>query len=373
MKLLYGWIVTLSLLVIVSSCSSSVLNTVSNPASSTPKQSNEGKKSESLPNKEQNAEPIEDDAITLSFTGDILLDGTVGEAIKKHGPDYPFEKVSPILSRADLTIGNLETSVSTRGVPVDKSYTFRSTPESLNGLVNAGYDMVSLANNHTLDYGSEALYDTMDHLNAKGIGYSGAGRNSEEAFKAYYKTVKGKKIAILGLSRVLPFADWASTDNREGLASAYTDEPMMHYVREAVNNADYTFIYIHWNKERADYPEDYARELARKFIDAGVSGVIGSHSHSLMGIEYYKGAPIYYSLGNFVFTNSHNPKGHESMIADFKIEDDQISTEIKPLNIIDFQPQPIDEFYNQFLIDKINRLSYNVQINENGEVKETSQ
>ena len=86
----------------------------------------------------------------------------------------------------------------------------------------------------------------------------------------------------------------------------------MTYVKKAVKNSDYTVIMIHWNRERQDYPESYAREMAKDFINAGVDAVIGSHSHSLMGIEYYKGKPIYYSLGNFVFTNSSDPRGSES-------------------------------------------------------------
>ncbi len=95
---------------------------------------------------------------------------------------------------------------------------------------------------------------------------------------------------------------------------------MMSYVKKAVKNSDYTVIMIHWNRERQNYPEAYAKEMAKDFINAGVDAVIGSHSHSLMGIEYYKGRPIYYSLGNFIFTNSSDPRGSETMIVNLTIQ-----------------------------------------------------
>ncbi len=308
------------------------------------------------------------DPITISFTGDILLDSWVGAAIDQNGVDYPYQHTKHILQKSDVTVGNLETSVSTRGTPEEKQFAFRSKPETLQGLVNAGYDMVSIANNHTLDYGIGALFDTMTHLKNYGIGYSGAGKNEEEAFTAYYKTVNGKKIAILGLSRVLPYAEWAARSESPGIASAYTYEPMMKYVEKAVAQSDYTIVFIHWNKEREDYPEDYAREMARKFIDAGVEAVMGSHSHSLMGIEYYKGAPIYYSLGNFVFTQSNNPKGQESMIVNLSISKEKVKSQIIPAKITNYQPTLMEEGFNQAIIDKLNRLSYNVQIDQNGNV-----
>lgn len=306
--------------------------------------------------------------ITLSFAGDVLLDSGVGKDIEAHGVSYPFERVASLLAKADLTAVNLETPVSTRGAPFQKQFTFRSRPETLQGVADAGIDVVSLANNHTLDYGEEALLDTMDHLQSYRIGYTGAGKNEEEAFTAYYKTIKGKKIAILGLSRVLPDASWFAKKNRAGIAQAYDEDLMMRYVKKAVQSFDYTIVMIHWNKELADYPEEYAKTMARQFIDAGVAAVIGSHSHSLMGIEYYKGSPIYYSLGNFVFTKSSVPKGNETMIAHLLLDNGNVSSSVTPLKIVAHQPVPMDDAYNEQLLKKLNRLSYNVRIDEKGNV-----
>ena len=130
--------------------------------------------------------------------------------IKENGVDYPFIQVGETLRNADITAINLETSVSTRGTPADKQFTFRSDPKTLLGVVNSGVDVVSLANNHTLDYGIGALRDTFDHLKSYNIAYTGAGNNEEEAFSAYYKEVNGKTIAIMGISRVLPEVSWAA-------------------------------------------------------------------------------------------------------------------------------------------------------------------
>ncbi|MFJ7975478.1 CapA family protein [Peribacillus sp. JNUCC 23] len=306
--------------------------------------------------------------ITVTFTGDVLLDRSVGQLIEAYGVDYPFIQVGDTLRNSDITAINLETSVSTRGIPSDKQFTFRSEPKTLQGLVNSGVDVVSLANNHTLDYGLDALRDTFDHLKSYNIAYTGAGNNEEEAFSAFYKEVNGKKIAIIGISRVLPEVSWGAKEDQPGIASGYQNEPMMTYIKKVADQSDYLMIMIHWNRERQDYPESYAREMGKAFIDAGASAVIGSHSHSLMGIEEYKGCPIYYSLGNFIFTESASPKGSETMIVQVTLDNGEISSSLKPAKIVKGQPQFMDENYNQAIISKLNQLSYNVKIDGKGAV-----
>lgn len=306
--------------------------------------------------------------IILTFTGDVLLDRSVGEQIRIKGVDYPFKSVSPLLKKADLTFVNLETSVTKRGKPQNKQFTFQSRPETLKGLVNAGIDGVTLANNHTMDYGTTGLLDTLNYLQKAKLGVIGAGKNKEKAFSAYYKKINGKTVAILGLSRVLPDGSWFAYGNKPGIAHAYSKEPMMSYVKKAVKNSDYTVIMIHWNRERQNYPESYARDMARDFINAGVDAVIGSHSHSLMGIETYKGKPIYYSLGNFVFTKSSDPRGSESLMAHITLEKSKVSSSVTPAKIINGQPRLMNTTYNQSIIRKLNKLSYNVKVNKDGHV-----
>lgn len=308
--------------------------------------------------------------IDLVFAGDILLDGYVGSQIDRFGNLYPFKKVAPILKKADMAFANLETPVSTRGKAADKTFAFRSKPGTLEGLVYAGIDGVTLANNHILDYGQHAMLDTITHLKRQKIGYTGAGRNIEEAFQPYVQNVDGKKIAVLGVSRVLSGNSWIAGKNHPGAASAYTMEPMLTHIKKSAKTNDYTIVYIHWNEEFADYPEEYARTMAKKMIDAGADIIIGSHSHTLMGIEYYKNKPIYYSLGNFVFNRSTRGGDNTllSMMVHFEIQGSKITSRITPVKIIQGQPNLMDKKYNKDIIAKLNKLSYNAKIDANGNV-----
>lgn len=317
------------------------------------------------------AQEIPKKPITVNLVGDILLDSTVGANISKYGADYPFKQTAGLLADADITFGNLETSVSTRGKPADKQFTFRSRPESLKGLVDAGFDGVTVANNHTLDYGVTALQDTLANLDKYELGHTGAGNNEEEAFQPYIQEVRGKKVAIIGISRVLPEGSWYAGKNKPGIAQGYMMEPMMSYIKKAVSESDYTIVFIHWNKETKDYPEDYARTYAKAFIDAGVNAVIGAHSHCLQGVEWYKGKPVFYSLGNFIFT-SKSEKSSQTMILELSFQDDQVGAHVTPVQIVNTQARLKDDKYNQSIIAKLNKISFNATIGKDGKVSEKS-
>lgn len=310
--------------------------------------------------------------INLAFAGDILLDGFVGDQIANYGVNFPFAKVGPVLKKADIAFANLETPVSVRGKAAEKSFAFRSKPAALAGLSDAGIDGVTLANNHILDFGQDAMLDTLVHLDKYKIGHTGAGKNSNEAFKPYIQTVKGKKIAILGVSRVLSSPSWYAGKNSPGAASAYTPEPMLGAIKKSAKENDYTIVYIHWNNEFKDYPEPYARDLAKQMIDSGADIIIGAHSHCLMGIEYYKHKPIYYSLGNFVFNRSTRggDKTIHSMLVNFEISNNSVKGRITPVKIIGGQPNFMGEAYNKDTIKRMNQLSFNAVIAADGEVSE---
>ncbi|KQL45963.1 capsule biosynthesis protein [Brevibacillus choshinensis] len=312
-----------------------------------------------------------ENSIRVAFVGDIMLDKSVGNQISRHGVDYPFQKTADFLKQADLTIGNLETSVSMRGQAEKKEYTYRSKPQTLQGLVNAGIDVVNLANNHSLDYGMDALFDTMDHLKKNQIGFVGAGKNEEEAFTPFVRTINGKRVAVIGLSHVLPNRQWFAGKNKPGLAHAYSYEPMLTYVKKAVAQSEITIAVMHWNLEYKDVPEPYAREMARKLIDSGVDAVVGSHSHSVMGMEMYKGVPIYYSVGNFVFTTSYNPKGREAMMVELTFGEKATTSKVIPVKITNGQPAPMDATNRKRMIDKLNKISFQVKFDEAGHAAST--
>jgi poly-gamma-glutamate synthesis protein (capsule biosynthesis protein) len=312
------------------------------------------------------------DQITLAFAGDILLDGFVGEQIARYGVNFPFAKVAPVLQKADIAFANLETPVSVRGQAAEKTFAFRSKPAALGGLQLAGIDGVTLANNHILDYGQNAMLDTLVHLDKYKIGHTGAGSNIDQAYKPYIKTVQGKKIAILGASRVLSGPSWYAGKNSPGAASAYTAEPLLGAIKKSAKDNDYTVVYLHWNEEFKDYPEKYARTLAKQMIDSGADIILGAHSHCLMGIEYYKHKPIYYSLGNFVFNKSTRggEKTLHSMLANFTITKAGITSRITPVKIIGGQPNFMGAAYNKETIKLMNQLSFNAKIAADGAVSE---
>jgi poly-gamma-glutamate capsule biosynthesis protein CapA/YwtB (metallophosphatase superfamily) len=311
----------------------------------------------------------QDKPIEISFAGDILLDGKVAANIDKYGIDYPFEQVRDILSGSDISFANLETPISTRGQKATKTYTFRSAPKTLESIVNSGIDGVSIANNHTLDYGVDALKDTVQNLDKYKIGRTGAGSNIDEAFTAYSKKVNGKKVAIVGISRVLSGPSWYAGDKKAGIASGYNFDLMMRYVKNVVKYSDITIVYIHWNNEYQDYPEDYARMYAKAFIDAGVDAVMGSHSHCLQGIETYKGKPIFYSLGNFVFTpTQRSNKATDSMIATLTFDGDKVSSKVTPVKLVNTRPTLREAAYNETTYSKLNKISFNVKVNDDGTI-----
>ena len=318
------------------------------------------------------AEASSPNPIHLIFVGDILLDGFVGDQIDQFGVNYPFVNVAPVLTKADMSFANLETPVSTRGNPASKMFVFRSEPKTLKGLVYAGIDGVSLANNHILDYGPTAMLDTVLHLDSYKIGHTGAGKNSIEAFAPYVKTIQGKKIAVLGVSRVLSGSSWYAGNNHAGAASAYTLEPMLSEIKKSSLVNDFTVVYIHWNEEFKDYPEDYARTLAKKIIDSGADMIVGAHSHCLMGVEFYKHKPIYYSLGNFVFNRSTRggDKTLQSMLLNIVIKDSTVTGQITPVKIVRGQPRFMDDSYQKETFKLMNKLSYNAKINTKGVVSE---
>lgn len=277
------------------------------------------------------------ETITIAFTGDLIMEGSIERAMKLHGIDYPFLQVKQEIQEADYAIVNLETAVTTRGKADDKQYKFRTGPHSLQALKQAGFDMVSLANNHTMDYGEEGLLDTIDYVKKAGLDFVGAGRNSQEAYAAHTVQIKGKELAILGFSRVLPNVNWYAGNSKPGIASGYQIDRMKKIIEDVKKEADYVFVYMHWGVERKQTPEPYQQKDAKAMIDAGADGIIGAHPHVIQELEYYKGKPIAYSIGNFFFPDYVNGLTAESCVLTFVIEGDDISMKYTPYVITNNQ------------------------------------
>jgi poly-gamma-glutamate capsule biosynthesis protein CapA/YwtB (metallophosphatase superfamily) len=241
-----------------------------------------------------------DGVITVVIVGDIMLDRRPGEGILQgFDPLFPFRGTANLLQAADLAIGNLEVVVSTKGVAVPKAYNFRADPRVLDVLVRAGIGVVSVANNHSGDYGPEAFADMLRLLDAAGIGYAGGGLTIRDARQPLVRDVNGTRIALLAYNEV-ELRSFQATADRPGLAWL-VDDHVREDIAAARALADFVIVYPHWGLEYQFQPSRRQREAARMMIDAGADLVVGAHPHVIQTVEYYEGKWIFYSLGNFVF------------------------------------------------------------------------
>ncbi len=252
-------------------------------------------------------EQPEEETISLLFGGDVLLSDHVLGAYERGGGIQGVlgEGFRSEISQADVFMVNQEFPFSNRGVQAeDKQYTFRLPPEKVSIFQEMGIDIVTLANNHALDYGTDALLDTCSVLDGAGILHVGAGADLETAKDWETIEIKGRTIGFLGATRVIPVPEWAATRYQPGMLSTYDPAVLLEQIGKAKEVCDYVVVYVHWGIEREEYPKEYQQSLGRQYIDAGADLVVGSHPHVLQGIEYYQGKPIVYSLGNLVFGSS---------------------------------------------------------------------
>ena len=300
------------------------------------------------------------DEISLVLVGDTMLAHKAVPIIKRKGVDYPYENVGVVLQQADIAVGNLEGPVATVGEPApDKSFTFCSKPEVVKGMAKAGFDVFTLANNHSGDYGNEALLQTLEILKENGIKFCGAGENITEACKPAMVKVKGKTFAFLSYSRTYPFEFFAKT-NKPGTANGLPGY-FVPDIKKAKKNADFVVIGFHWGGEYVQEPRDYQRDFAKKAIDAGADVVFGHHPHILQGIEIYKNKLIAYSLGNFVF-GTYNQKAKHSVVMRVIFEGNSVKRiELLPINVLNvevqFCPRLLADAEAKAVIDELGDLS----------------
>lgn len=277
--------------------------------------------------------------------GDIMLDGTARPVLAENGYDYPFAQVKRFFAGAQVVFGNLEGPLTDRGTPErDKTYIFRSPPDKVSAaLQRTGFTVVSLANNHTLDYGADGLAQTTEVLDRVGIAHAGAGANLAAARRPAILEAGGKRIAVLAYSLTLPETFYAGR-NRPGTAFGH-EAQVRADVTAARRQADIVLVSFHWGQEGKTTPLDYQVALGRAAIDAGAAAVIGHHPHILQGVERYKDGVILYSLGNFTF-GSYSKRAQVSAIAELRFDGDRVSElRLQPIRVdnfeVQFQPRPL--------------------------------
>jgi len=251
--------------------------------------------------------------IHLTAVGDIMLNRSLGYNLVRGDRLYPFTGVVDALQAADITVGNLECALGDSGEPAPKAYPFRAPPEAAESLALAGFDILSLANNHAMDYGPEALLQGIGLLEAQNIATIGAGANSQAARAPHIMTVHGIRLAFLGYVNVP--VEWRGFDTRVWEATA--DSPGLAWgdpeiIAEDVAairpDVDLVIVILHSGYEYIAEPSPDQVAAARAAVAAGADLVIGHHAHILQGIEFYQGKVIAYGLGNFAFDIDGDPE-----------------------------------------------------------------
>ena len=251
---------------------------------------------------------------TLFFVGDIMLDRAVRTSVVKNfGGDYSKLFVNiPELKKADILFANLEGDVSDVGNNVGSKYSFRMDPKVLLALKEAGFDILSFANNHVGDWNIPAFKDTLTRLNNIGILKTGAGFTKSEAETPTIIEKNGVRFGFLGFSDVGP--DWiAATNEKPGILIA-SDPRLPEIIKNAKSKSDVLIVSFHWGEEYKKVHNIRQEVLAHLAIDNGADMVIGHHPHVIEDIETYNGKPIAYSLGNFIFDQHFSKDTMEGML-----------------------------------------------------------
>ncbi len=284
--------------------------------------------------------------VNVTVAGDIIFGRTVHSRMVQYNDfAHPLRKVAPRLRDADLTIADLECSLSDNTEKPDDPFTFMFTTNAaaVEGLTLAGIDGVSLANNHSMNFGKLGLQDTLAVLAQEKITAFGGGMTLAEARKPGLFTAKGVKFAFLGYDGITA-EDYGAGPNWPGTCPLRMELVLEDLARAKQDNPDLIIPFFHWSAEYVSVPSAQMREIAHQAIDHGAAMVIGSHPHWVQGVEWYQGKPILYSLGNFVFDQDWSLETKQGMFAEIVVRDKQIArVRLVPVLIEDFnQPRILE-------------------------------
>lgn len=315
--------------------------------------------------------PMKNNEVTLSFIGDVSLADN-WYIMPKY--DERGQKIYGILSpevvntikSADIGIANNEFTISNRGTKMPKKYyTFRGSPNRLSIYEEMGINLLTLANNHIYDFGEIAFNDSIDALNQYNIPYIGAGKNIEEAKAPFYYIVNGYKIAFVNATRAEKFIlTPEATQTTGGVLRCYDPTTFINVISEAKKQSDFVIALIHWGKEDSSQLEQVQIDTSRQYIDAGADLIVGTHAHTLQGIDFYNNKAIIYNLGDFIFNNETK----DTAIFTLKIDDDgNFKYYFIPCLEKEEYTSLLTGTEKERVLNKIRNLSPNITINQDGE------
>lgn len=239
--------------------------------------------------------------LVIHGTGDVSLDPSYIPAFRSYGYDWAWSGLNGLFRRDDLTVINLECPVTDLVDPESKQFVFRCDPAALPVAREYGVQVTNLSNNHAYDHGPEGLLDSLKRIRAAGLAPVGAGVDQDAALKPALFDINGWNVAVLGFDEVLdPVYEVAGPD-KPGTAAGHDFSLMLRAVRAAAKRAEIVVVTIHWGIELDTQPRSYQVEEGHQLIDAGADVIFGHHPHRLQPLSVYKGRPIFWSLGNFVW------------------------------------------------------------------------
>ncbi len=294
---------------------------------------------------------------TLLAVGDIMLSRHVGTRIRQAQDNIlPFRKLKDELSQADITFGNLESPFYNKGPLITSGMVFKAEPETIEGLVISGFDILSLANNHFGDRREEAMVYTFKHLRENGIKFIGAGENFKEAHAPTFLNHEGIRFAFLAYDTptVTP-SSYAATEEKPGLA--FMDvEQLKKDIAKAKRRTEVVIVSMHAGTEYTNQPNQAQKDFAHTACEAGASLVLGHHPHVVQITEQYNDCYIIYSLGNFVFDQMWSEETREGVMAKCKFEDEELKKiEFIPIKIEDYnQPRLAHDSESKEILKRMN-------------------
>lgn len=281
------------------------------------------------------------DELTMIFVGDIMLSRKIGEIVDNNGPEFPFVYIATTTRAADIAFGNFENPVSLKGQNQGSIYSFRANPKTLDGLTFSGFDVLSLANNHILDWGEAALLDSIEEVRRHNMLPVGVGNTLSAARKGSVIEKKGMVVCIFAYSQ---FSGWyGSKDSSPAIAPLDLSLITEDLQRASVEGCGIKVISVHWGTEYETTASAEQRSFARNLIDAGATAVIGHHPHVMQEVEKYNGGLIAYSLGNFIFDQNFSKDTrnsailhvtfHKNSIRDYKLIPIHFTEEYQPYEV----------------------------------------
>ena len=308
--------------------------------------------------------------IEIVFAGDTMFDWELKPLLERKGYNYPFIYVKDTVQNADYSFINAETVFTENPHTKDPDQIFwiNSDVKALQAIEDAGFKMINIGNNHTLDYMEPGLLDTLKHVKETNMELIGAGKDKEEAYQSKEVVIEGKKFRFFSFVRFFPSSTWVATENKPGVTNGYDLDEVKRTIQEQKGDADYIIVYFHWGVEKTNTPAEYQFEYVKELKELGVDLIVGSHPHWLQGFEYYGGMPVAYSLGNFLFPPYVTGRTAETGLLKVTFKGDEVALAFEPYLIDNGQIIPAERMIKQEMLEYLQSISFDVEIDEKGNI-----